>query len=323
MFYFLILFTIVFNVLLFLNLKSISHYMNVYDYPDKVRKFHTKKVPLLGGFIIYLNIFILFTSAKFIDYDYPIFLNTSSFLLISLFFFIGIYDDKKNISPILKLTLLSLGLIIFFYESKLLISTLNFKLYFRSVDLEFSSIFFSTLCVLLFLNSLNMFDGVNNQVIFYSIFFIIILLFYKFNIYYLLLIIPLFFVSYFNFLNKIFLGYSGVYIIALIISLNIFEIYIYQPKSIYPEEIFLLMFIPGLDMFRLFIHRIILRRNPFSADRLHLHHLLLNKLNVKLIPFFTILVTFFFWSIFVFFPIFYILIISIFFYSLVFYWAIK
>lgn len=323
MFYFLIIFSIVFNILFFFNLKSISLYLDIYDYPDKIRKFHANKVPLLGGFIIYLNIVILFLFAKFIDHDYPFFLNTNSFLLISFFFLLGIYDDKKNIKPILKLALLSFGLIIFFYESKLFINILNFKLYSKSFDLEFGGIFFSTLCVLLFLNSLNMFDGVNNQVIFYSIFFIIILLFYKFNIYYLLLIIPLFFISYFNFLDKIFLGDSGVYIMALIISLNIFEIYIYQPRSIYPEEIFLLMFIPGLDMFRLFAHRIILGRNPFSSDRLHLHHLLLNKLNVKLIPIFIILVTFFFWSIFLFFPIFHILVISIFFYSLVFYWAIK
>lgn len=32
--------------------------------------------------------------------------------------------------------------------------------------------------------------------------------------------------------------------------------------------------IPGLDMLRLFIKRILNKRNPFKADQNHLHHLL-------------------------------------------------
>ena len=49
---------------------------------------------------------------------------------------------------------------------------------------------------------------------------------------------------------------------------------------IQPEEIFLVMSIPGLDLFRLFIQRIINKRNPFSADRNHLHHILSKKFNL-------------------------------------------
>ena len=37
--------------------------------------------------------------------------------------------------------------------------------------------------------------------------------------------------------------------------------------TISPEEIFLIMSIPGLDMLRLFIYRIINKKNPFSADK--------------------------------------------------------
>ena len=36
------------------------------------------------------------------------------------------------------------------------------------------------------------------------------------------------------------------------------------------------MLIPGIDMIRLFFERIS-KRNPFSNDRWHFHHLLLNK----------------------------------------------
>jgi UDP-GlcNAc:undecaprenyl-phosphate GlcNAc-1-phosphate transferase len=37
------------------------------------------------------------------------------------------------------------------------------------------------------------------------------------------------------------------------------------------------MLIPGLDMLRLFFERIVSGKNPFQADRNHLHHLLINN----------------------------------------------
>ena len=37
------------------------------------------------------------------------------------------------------------------------------------------------------------------------------------------------------------------------------------------------MMLPGIDMLRLFIVRIIKKRNPFSGDSNHLHHILLKS----------------------------------------------
>jgi UDP-GlcNAc:undecaprenyl-phosphate GlcNAc-1-phosphate transferase len=42
------------------------------------------------------------------------------------------------------------------------------------------------------------------------------------------------------------------------------------------------MLIPGLDMLRLFIFRIIKGLNPFYPDRNHIHHLLVKKFGDKL-----------------------------------------
>ena len=41
------------------------------------------------------------------------------------------------------------------------------------------------------------------------------------------------------------------------------------------------MLIPGLDLIRLFILRILRKKNPLSSDRNHLHHILLNKFSFK------------------------------------------
>lgn len=41
------------------------------------------------------------------------------------------------------------------------------------------------------------------------------------------------------------------------------------------------MFLPGIDMIRLFFTRLKNKNNPFSPDRKHLHHKLLQKFGYK------------------------------------------
>ena len=117
-----------------------------------------------------------------------------------------------------------------------------------------------------------MYDGINLQLGPYFIFIFIIFLFkLKLILFSVVIIIPLLVFCYLNFNGKIFIGNSGAYFLSFLIA----YICIKQNNlrmNISPEEIFLIMSIPGLDMFRLFIHRILSKKNPFSADRKHLHH---------------------------------------------------
>ena len=50
---------ILFNAFLFLFYKKFTKLLNIYDKPDKIRKFHEFSVPISGGLIICLN-FIIF-----------------------------------------------------------------------------------------------------------------------------------------------------------------------------------------------------------------------------------------------------------------------
>ena len=52
-------------------------------------------------------------------------------------------------------------------------------------------------------------------------------------------------------------------------------------NSLYSDKILLIMFLPGIDMIRLFFTRIKNKKNPFSPDRSHLHHKLLKKFEYK------------------------------------------
>ena len=78
-----------------------------------------------------------------------------------------------------------------------------------------------------------------------------------------------------------FLGDSGCFVLVSCFSYLV--VYVYNNNLaqginlLNLESIFLLFLIPGIDMLRLFIERISSRRNPFQADRNHLHHKLLYK----------------------------------------------
>jgi len=124
-----------------------------------------------------------------------------------------------------------------------------------------------------------MFDGINLQSSIYSLF--ILVYFFSLNseslLIALLIIFTLFFIC-LNHLNKSFLGDSGTLLISFMLSVFFIKLF-NEKKIIYSDEILIFMLVPGLDMIRLFFERIKNKRNPFSFDRLHLHHLLLRRLN--------------------------------------------
>ena len=159
---------------------------------------------------------------------------------------------------------------------------MNFYQFNINFNLAFPfSLFFSTLCILLFINALNMFDGVNIQASFYCLMLFLFFLAKDFDfILSLTLIISLFFFIILNIRKKSFLGDGGIYLLAYLISYIIILNYNLK-NNIKIEEIFILMLIPGLDMFRLFILRLYHNRSPFDPDRNHIHHILIKKFNLN------------------------------------------
>ena len=93
------------------------------------------------------------------------------------------------------------------------------------------------------------------------------------------LLIFLIFFLIFNFFNKIYLGDSGVYLFSIIISYIM--IYGFKTKTIVLSELLCLLIIPFVDMIRLIFSRIIQFRHPFSKDKNHYHHILINKFGKK------------------------------------------
>lgn len=267
------------NLIIFFTFSSVAKKINIYDFPDKKRKLHSKPVPSIGGLFI-LNALMLGFVYMNLDINplFPGFKNLLSFFFAGLSIFIlGIFDDKFSIRPITKLNILFfIILILILINDNLIIRELNFSFLNKKIYLENLSILFTVLCILLFLNAFNMFDGINLIAGLYSFLLFLYLYLVSGNKFYLFFLISLPFFLIKNFKNNSFLGDSGSLLLAFILSISFIRSY--QISDIaYCEEIFLMMSIPGLDMLRLFVSRIVSGKNPFQADRNHLHHLLINK----------------------------------------------
>lgn len=187
-------------------------------------------------------------------------------------------DDKNNLSSNVKLFLIILIIFVtLMFDEGLLIKKLIFSFYNFEINLGIFSYFFTIICFLLFMNAFNMIDGINGQAATYSIFIFLVFIFKNINIiFYSLILIPLIIFLIFNFKNKIFLGDNGTLPLGYFISYIFIDNY-NEVKSFYCDEIFLIMMIPGFELLRLAIYRIIKKKHPFKADRNHIHHLILRK----------------------------------------------
>ena len=286
---FLFLSLIILNILIFIFNRNIAQALNLFDSPDNFRKLHKADVPVTGGIIILLNS-ILALILVFIDQPYYeksiIFKNNLDFIVlffsVLIFFFVGFFDDKYSISANKRFLFISIILFpIIYFSDDMTINRISFSFTDYTFTLPYLiSIFWTVLCFLLFINSVNMFDGINYQVGLYSVylclFFIINNYFEQFFIF---ITIGLLTFILLNHNYKSFLGDSGSYLLAFIFGYFFIKIY-NQLTTIKVDHIVLFMIIPGMDLIRLFITRIIRGQNPFKPDRNHLHHIISEKFSL-------------------------------------------
>ena len=272
------------NFFIFYFYKPIVNIYNLYDVPDFERKLHKKKIPLLGGLFLSINLLLImllsFIYPEILDGNF--FYNTKSyfsFFFISIsFYFLGFFDDKYKLSPNFKL----IAMVIFlsfalFLDKDILLKNLNFIYFDYSLNLFGYSYFFTIFCFLLFINAFNMLDGINGQASSYFLFIMLLFLSKAILIYlvFVFVVYVLFFLR-LNFKNKSFLGDSGTLPLAFIASYLFIKSY-NLGHNFSVEEIFLIMSVPGYELLRLAISRILNKKHPFEADNLHLHHLIFAK----------------------------------------------
>ena len=268
-------------IIIFFN--PITKFINIFDVADNVRKFHKNNVPLFGGILIIYNLIFFFVL------DYFLNLNLSQEIVNKreyftfcigtiIFFCIGLFDDKYNLSANKKLFLnFFILFVLTLMDDNLVVKQLKFSFFENPIYLNNFSHLFTILCVLLFLNAINMFDGINLQTATYCIIIFSIFLFKDIYIslsFVFISVLILF--LYYNSSNRVFLGDSGTQVLAFVISYVLIKSHNIN-QEFTPEEIFVILSFPGLDMFRLFLLRVFYGKNPFSPDRNHIHHLIEKK----------------------------------------------
>ena len=243
------------------------------------RKIHKEPTYLIGGHFIFISysIFLLFS------FDYSLNHKFFFFLIFSCIFLIGVLDDLKDLKPIVKLGLvLIIYLILIHFDNDYLLEKIYLETFNKNFNFGIYSYPASILCVLLLINAINLIDGINGLAM---MIFIIIYLFlwYFLNVTFNIYIFIFYLFIFFNiFKGKYFLGNSGSLIIGALIAFSTIKTYnsnFIENNS--AEDIFILFLIPGVDMLRLFVQRILKKKNPFEADGSHLHHLLIKKFSLQ------------------------------------------
>ena len=283
----LLLVTIILNFLFFFYLKKIENFVNIYDLPDNRLKKHKSKVPLLGGIIIMINLCVLVLLTYFFDYqflDNKLSLRScfATFFFLFSFFILGAIDDKYKLKPEKKFFLSILFSIFFLSLSDdFLVSNIRLSFYDQLIFLNDFSFFFTIFCIIILINSLNFYDGINGQSI---IFFIIIFGYLSYSsplsFFYLFIIFVLLFILILNLQNKLFMGDSGIYALGSVLIMSLIYEYNILKTFEYVDEIFFLLILPGYDLLRLSITRIFNGKNAFYGDRNHIQHLLIKRFSL-------------------------------------------
>ena len=279
------------NILLFFSLKKISQIINIFDCPDGKLKLHKKPIPILGGFLLFLNLILIFYVQisflnNFLIFEKNLFPKReilSLLLYIVIFFVIGLYDDKYTINPYTKLFLIIFSSIFVLSINKnLIVDNFFLSFYENKIFLNDFSFFFTIFCIVILINALNFYDGVNGQSGIFHIFIFSFLYSISENNFYLILVLILIYLSILNLTNKLFFGDSGIYLIGSILIICLIYEHNVIGNIIYADEIFFLLLFPGIDLVRLTIERLLNNKNIFYGDRNHYHHHVNKKFNLTI-----------------------------------------
>ena len=250
--------------------------ISLLDYSNK-RKVHNVGRPLIGGIAIALTLSV--TCFLFIETKQILGFYAGMFM----FLLIGFLDDYKNLTPKWKLLAQIVTAIIVIYIGNIVLVSFGNILHFGTVNLGIFAVPVTILGIVGVINSTNMLDGVDGLVgVISTIAFISfgILAYINNQHMYLLLSIALIgcviaFLRYNWHPSLLFLGDAGSFLLGF--SMVFLSIAISQKhNSIVPPVVpLLILAFPIADLTSVSLRRIINGKNPFSADKLHIHHILL------------------------------------------------
>lgn len=286
-----IAFVIAFCIMVYFTpvLIKVAIYKKLTDKPDKERKFHKGEVPTIGGIMIFAATLIAYG----ICFPSP-YIEKFNFLLASLMiiFFVGIKDDIIGTSPLKKLAAHVLVALIYVILAKIKLNGFHGIFEIEEIP-DFVSVPLTVFTIIVIINAFNLIDGVDGLAsgvgfigaMVFGTWFLLSGNSVESCLAFALAGALLGFLGYNFSPARIFMGDSGSLTIGSIMAFLAIQLIEYE-KSYYlvsplnliskPALVIAALFYPLFDTLRVFIIRILNKRSPFSADRLHIHHRLID-----------------------------------------------
>jgi len=257
---------------------ALGRLLGIQDHPDGNLKTHDQTTPLVGGPGMFVAFFLyLFITEHLLGMASPY--SFAIILCVAVFFAVGLMDDRQQLPPWLRLTVL--GLVVLatnLADPTTALRVLVFPEIGLTIPLGFMAIPFTIFTALCFQNSANMMDGMNGLLLGSGFIWLALLspfilpattgLFVVF-----LLALLILFAG--NMMGRLFSGDSGSYMLAIVVTLTAITTYNFHGGRLSAGYMAICFLVPTIDMGRLMTQRLIAGKNPFTPDRNHLHHLLL------------------------------------------------
>lgn len=269
-------------------IKVVEH-KHLMDDPNQ-RSSHGSRTPTLGGVaFFYCLIFALFFIKDRGQFDEAIYLIPG----LTVLFIVGLKDDLVVLSPGSKLIAQVVAISFILVNDSFIIESLNGFLNIYEIP-YYLYLGLGAFFMLIIINSYNLIDGIDGlaSVVGIVIMMIYTTIFYLTQEFFFALIsittnacLMAFFGFNVSSVKKIFMGDTGSLIVGFIISILTLKFLALKPEA-YSDLPFLLenapliaisiLIVPFFDTARVFALRIANKKSPFSPDRNHTHHVLID-----------------------------------------------
>jgi UDP-GlcNAc:undecaprenyl-phosphate/decaprenyl-phosphate GlcNAc-1-phosphate transferase len=266
---------------------NVAEMKKLFDMPDS-RKIHQVAITPLGG----IGIFAGFVFGCLLTINFKYSSEFQYFIAAAMvIFFLGLKDDILVLSPIKKFIGQVLAAFLIIYYGRIQIRSMHGFFGIHELP-EMFSLLITYFSVIVIINSFNLIDGVDGLAgtlgLMSSALFGIYFMSSGMEPYYVLafsLCGSLLAFLIFNFQPaKIFMGDTGSLLIGVVNAILVLKFIdpgegplSVNPIISSPAIGFTILMMPLLDTLRVFAIRIFKRRSPFSPDRNHIHHLLLDR----------------------------------------------
>lgn len=259
------------------------------------RSSHSEKVPSLGGIAFFIVVTLgLYFIQSWDKYD----ISMSILPGLLILFVIGLKDDLVVLSPRTKIIAQLMAVSFLLYHPSFQIHHLHNFFGIEEVSL-FVTVPLAAFVALFIINAFNLIDGIDGlaAMIGIVIFGVYAFLFFMLDLHYFMAICLVVMGTLAAFLRfnlssskKIFMGDTGSLIIGFLIAAATIRLFGVDPMVLkkmpfqlenLPIIVVAVLIIPVFDTARVFTVRLLNRKTPFSADRNHIHHLLIDYLHLS------------------------------------------